>query len=138
MRLNGMIKELEGKNMRMGELLDRNLYNRAEDYKNKVIGALSKPKPVLRGDFNDKPENLKSLSQMQFHTTNVASQPTLNERKRSSIEYVEAPLHTTTNNEYNLNRPSYKNLHTSSNSQELDKLHLVKNKSTHSQIYYAE
>ena len=72
-RLNGIVKELEGKNMRMGELLDRNLYNRAEDYKNKVIGALIKPKPVLRGDFNDKPENLKSLSQMQFNTTIVAS-----------------------------------------------------------------
>ena len=40
-RLEELIEDMQLKNKQLGELLDDNMYKRAEDFKNKVLGTIN-------------------------------------------------------------------------------------------------
>ena len=39
-----MVDEMQNKNKQLGQLLDKNMFNRAENYKNNIIERLSRPR----------------------------------------------------------------------------------------------
>ena len=43
-RLQVVVQEMEAKNKHLGQLLDKNMFNRAEQYKNNIIERLSRPR----------------------------------------------------------------------------------------------
>ena len=72
-RLEEIIRDLQNKNLKLGELLDQNMFNRAETYKSKILETLSKPRDFLpeqvqhsrsRQASSKSPDNIPSMYNM--------------------------------------------------------------------------